>query len=110
MTSISVASSHQKSRSKLPTCKLVARLATNATRDREADQQHHPRLAVARISCAAPLQERDPAIDEDDDAEDRRDPAGARRRVCSRSRSANMPLNATTGTDSAKLNQNRSRN
>ena len=47
-------------------------------RDREADQQHHARLPGADLVRGA-LQERDAAVDEDGDAEQRRDPAGARR-------------------------------
>src|SRR5262249_50340655 len=46
--------------------------------DREADQQHHPRLAGAELVRGA-LQEWDTAVAEDSDAEERRDPAGAGR-------------------------------
>ena len=53
-------------------------------RDRERDQQHHPRLAGADLADAA-AQERPAAVEEDDRAEDGRDPGGAGGAACSRS-------------------------
>ena len=72
----SVASSHQSGIRRKPS--VTATLKTNATRDRERDERHHARRAVARARADAPSQEHPAAVDEHRGAEDGRDPLRAR--------------------------------
>ena len=78
--------------------------------DRERDQQHHPGLPVADLADAA-AQERHPAVEEHDRADERRDPTDiGKLGAVNPSHSWIISDQISTGIVSATLSQNRSRN
>ena len=79
--------------------------------DRQRDEGHHPGLAVGQLALGS-TDEDQPAVEEDDRAEDRRHVLDARDRPgsCSRASSCDSGLSRMTGIVRARLSQNLSRN